>query len=361
MVACITPRFMYPPSSEAVKAGNKRYSMRCTPAQDVDRGVSVPCGQCICCRLNQQREWSLRMQLEARMHQHAYFATLTYNDDAMPRDGSLRKADLQGFLKRFRVNVAREFEGAPVRFSSCGEYGTGGKRPHYHVLLFMGDVALPDLVPWRRSESDALLYRSAFLERAWSRFDPEVNARVPMGFCEIGNVEPESCNYVAGYHVKHLTGERGAEYLRRMNSETGEVWQVAPEFTQHSTAPGIGAPWFQAFPDDVVSFRGMGEVRLSEKERYPVPGYFLRMLKNNTARVAAGKSPFSGLEKFAGQDAFMAAQRKRLRAIHRAQLEELAKTPQASGKANRLLGRFDNAMRVKEFREHMVSRRKESL
>jgi hypothetical protein len=44
--------------------------------------------------------------------------------------GSLKKKELQNFLKRLRKNAGFTF-----RYFACGEYGKKG-RPHYHILLF---------------------------------------------------------------------------------------------------------------------------------------------------------------------------------------------------------------------------------
>lgn len=221
------------------------------------------------------------MQLEAKMHEFGYFATLTYDDEFLPDCGSLVPADLSGFLKRLRANLDYRVPGARVRFSGCGEYGKQRKRPHYHVMLFLGDLALPDLFPWRESESGETLYRSKFVEDAWKK-----------GFVELGGVTAGSCDYVAKYMLKQVRGDRVSEYLLRSDDVTGEVLKsshaagtphsVLPEFTKHSTHPGIGASWFAKWHRDVVSIDGKAGIVLRGGERRSVPVYFLRMLKNNS-------------------------------------------------------------------------------
>ena len=64
--------------------------------------VYVPCGQCIACRLNYAKFWSIRMMQELRKHDAACFATLTYDDEHLPDDHILHKEDLQNFWKRLR-------------------------------------------------------------------------------------------------------------------------------------------------------------------------------------------------------------------------------------------------------------------
>lgn len=45
--------------------------------------------------------------------------------------------DFQDFIKRFRINLKRDygFE-LPIKFFGCSEYGEKSKRPHFHFLLF---------------------------------------------------------------------------------------------------------------------------------------------------------------------------------------------------------------------------------
>ena len=91
------------------------------------RGLIVPCGKCLQCRIQKRREWSLRMLHELDVWDKAVFLTLTYNDQSLPYNGpymlsgpgekyqykspigpvvdcwpSLCKEDLQKFWKRLR-------------------------------------------------------------------------------------------------------------------------------------------------------------------------------------------------------------------------------------------------------------------
>ena len=64
--------------------------------------VYAPCGQCIACRLNYGKLWSIRMMEELKKHDKACFATLTYDEEHVPEDGQLSKRELQLFWKRLR-------------------------------------------------------------------------------------------------------------------------------------------------------------------------------------------------------------------------------------------------------------------
>lgn len=280
------------------------------------------------------------------MHEFAYFATLTYEPEFLPDGATLVPSHLSAFLKRLRRRLEYLFPGARMRFSACGEYGTEGRRPHFHVMLFLGSTALPDLYPWRRSDAGELLYRSTLVEEAWG-----------MGHVELGSVTPASCDYVSKYSLKRITGDRALEYLRRFDGETGETWQVAPEFSRHSTRPGIGAPWFLKWHCDVVSVDGKAGIVLAGGERRSVPGYFLRLLKRSSERVASGKPALPGLEGLEGIEDIVSLARSE-DAAERA----VADLRKVSGDRRLLAAMMErDRERVAEYRSVLVSGQKETL
>lgn len=169
------------------------------------------------------------------MHQDSAFLTLTYRDEALTRtkDGAtLVMKDLQLFMKRLRLERP-----SGLRFLACGEYGERTKRPHYHVLLL--NTCFPDM-RYHKMSGEKKLYASAALDSMWK-----------LGDCLIGEVEFESCAYVAGYVVKKVTGElAAAHYGARL-----------PEFQTMSRRPGIGYTWFEkyaaeSYAHDTVVVRG---------------------------------------------------------------------------------------------------------
>lgn len=171
------------------------------------------------------------------MHEASSFVTLTYDQGHVPEDGSLAVREWQLFAKRLRKRMG------PFRFFMCGEYGGEFKRPHYHAVLFGLDF--PDRVPiedGRRGaksprESSHELYTSEELFACWKR-----------GYVSIGNVTPQSIAYITKYATKKR-GRRVPEV--RFDSETGEVWDVHPEFVRMSRRPGLGDPWFRKYEGDV--------------------------------------------------------------------------------------------------------------
>lgn len=341
MLPCASPVTMYPPVN-----GLGRYCSAPVGPALGSAPVQRPCGQCIPCRRNAQMAWSLRMRLEAEMHPHSYFATLTYDSAFLPEGGTLRPVDLVAFMKRYRKRLDGRFPGVRVRFAGCGEYGSQGKRPHFHVMLFQGEAELSDLYPWRRSDRGDLLFRSPLVESAWGK-----------GHVEIGTVTTASCNYVAGYVVKRVTGDAAAEYLRRHDGATGETWQVAPEFFRASRMPGIGAPWFLKWHRDVVYSDGRFELVFRGGERHSVPPYFMRLLQRSAHRVTLGKDPLPGLEGLDGLEDVVAMHRGNVAA--RLTMQALARV-NGDRAALAAIEAADRA-RAEEYQSLMVSRHREEL
>lgn len=219
---------------------------------------SVPCGQCIGCRLDRSRDWANRCMLELQYHRSAYFVTLTYNDEHVPRSYysdpetgeafeslTLVPRDLQLFFKRLRKKVGK------IRYFACGEYGDQTMRPHYHAIIF--GLELYDLIPWSRNELGQQYYRSPFLEEVWSiRKAPTRHGSVnilcadpeyffePIGHVCVAEVSWETCAYVARYCTKKLTGPM-AQFYSNLSIE--------PPFCRMSRKPGIAYQFYEDHPD----------------------------------------------------------------------------------------------------------------
>lgn len=170
--------------------------------------VYVPCGQCIACRLNYAKFWSIRMMQELRKYDSACFATLTYDDEHLPDDHLLHKEDLQNFWKRLRKE-------RNVRYFCCGEYGDQFGRPHYHAIIY-------NVSP---QETDLIL-------KHWQN-----------GNVKLGTVTEDSCNYVAKYMTKKLRG-------KALQQKLEEDPEYQNEFVLMSRRPGIGGD----LDSDMVKF-----------------------------------------------------------------------------------------------------------
>lgn len=211
--------------------------------QSAGVALTVPCGQCIGCRLERSRQWAVRMMHESSMHRANCFVTLTYAPEFLPPYGSLVKSDFQCFMKRLRKAISP----TRVRFFHAGEYGEALGRPHYHACLFGFDF--PDRVPFT-VRGEYPVCRSPLLERLW-----------PVGLCEVGTLTFESAAYVARYVTKKVTGRAAEDHYAVCDPETGEMVQLQPEYATMSRRPGIGAEWLSRFqkevyPSDEVVVRG---------------------------------------------------------------------------------------------------------
>lgn len=193
----------------------------------VDRGHRrLPCGKCEGCLLERSRQWAVRCMHEASLHEANSFITLTYSDEHVPVGGTLDREAMPLFFKRLRKK-------ARVRYFQCGEYGSLTRRPHYHALVF--GFGFPDRAQW--AERRGLpVWRSELLERLW-----------PFGLSELSDVTFESAAYVARYCVKKLArAER-----ERVALDTGELYEIEPEYATMSRSPGLGRGWIDKFQGDV--------------------------------------------------------------------------------------------------------------
>lgn len=212
-----------------------------------DTRLSLPCGQCVDCRLERSRQWAVRCMHEAKCHDFNCFITLTYDEGNLPRGRSLDVADFQNFMRSFRKRVKTKshlkkfgFNCNKIRYYHCGEYGEIYFRPHYHACIFGYDF--PDKVFWKQTKCGSKLYRSKLLEELW-----------PFGFSSIGDVTFESAAYVARYILKKVNGIDKPFHYRSIAScdDDGVLLSKSPEYTTMSRRPGIGSLWYDKFSSDV--------------------------------------------------------------------------------------------------------------
>lgn len=171
---------------------------------------------------------------EAALHDANCFLTLTYDEEHLPPNGSLRISDFQKFAKRLRKSIGS------FRYFQCGEYGEVTKRPHFHVCLFGTDFR-SDRIQHSTTRDGHPLYTSESLTRSWQQ-----------GHALIGDLTFESAAYVARYVTKKVTGEAADEhYFHSVDPLTGEVATRRPEFCSMSRRPGIGHAWIKRFSSDV--------------------------------------------------------------------------------------------------------------
>lgn len=107
-----------------------------TPFGNFD--IPCPCGKCINCLRQYQKQWSLRMRQEKADAKSSFFLTLTLNNEALiygDFDAILYKPQYQNFLKRVRKKLSKI--DCHLRYVVVGEYGGRTNRPHFHMAIYL--------------------------------------------------------------------------------------------------------------------------------------------------------------------------------------------------------------------------------
>lgn len=243
-MTCYHPIKAYRSREKDPSTGKYGITFNATKALIEGTSFAVPCGRCIGCRIDKSYQWAMRCLHEAQMHDQNSFITLTYDQQSVPVDYSLKLRDWQLFMKRLRKN-----SGANMRFFASGEYGDRGLRPHYHALIFGYDF--PDKRFHRTTPRGDRLYVSDFLNETWGK--GQLN--------EIGAVTFKSAAYTARYVIKKQGGDQADSHYMRVSPIDGNTYRVATEFAVMSRRPGIGTTWFDkfktdAFPSDFLIIEG---------------------------------------------------------------------------------------------------------
>lgn len=244
--------------------GEKAVASLLYPGKEV---IQLPCGQCVGCRIDRSRQWANRCMLELQYHDSAYFVTLTYDDEHVPKayytdpatgeaytSLTLCKRDFQLWMKRLR----KKFSDDKIRFFACGEYGGETKRPHYHAIVF--GLHLHDCVKYktvREGDSYYTYYNSESIQETW-----------PNGFVVVGEVTWESCAYVARYVTKKLSGPQ-AEFYEKFN--------LVPEFSDMSRRPGIARQYYDEHGKDIYEHAYINVSTPTGGRKFKPPRYFDRL------------------------------------------------------------------------------------
>lgn len=239
--------------------------------------IEIPCGRCIGCRIEKSKIWSLRCVHEASLFENNCFITLTFAEESINEYGTLVKKDFQKFMKRLRkkfkgIEKVKDKNGKetyPIRFFHCGEYGSELNRPHHHACLFNFDFLDKKLWSIRQG---VRLYRSKELEKLW-----------PFGYSTVGDVTIKSAAYVARYISKKVNVppvgnkyyEKFKNWYKRVNKETGEIFELLPEYASMSRRPGIGKRWFERFKNEAYNkdFVTVGG------KKFKIPSYYDKLFE----------------------------------------------------------------------------------
>lgn len=263
---CYSPLKAYRPLSNL---DGGRLVFNPAKALNPDNPVTVPCNNCMGCRISRSQEWATRLMHEAEMHSQNCFVTLTFSDEHLPENYSISKRDTQLFMKRLRADL----DPKKIRFFATGEYGDQVLRPHYHLLIFGHDW--DDKVLWSTcSETGVRLYTSEKLSRLWT-----------FGFSTSGDLNYQSAAYCARYSLKKINGDRAADHYTRFHPKNGTLNLVEPEFITMSNDPGIGRSWFDKFKSDVFP----SDFLIVNGRQTRVPRYYDKLLKEEELQQSKRK------------------------------------------------------------------------
>lgn len=197
------------------------------------QNIEVPCGHCLNCMIKKQSQIEFLAKKELlenyKKGKSASFVTLTYDDNHLPinEEGflTLRRKDVQDFLKRMRRNMEYHNRKKEFKILYCGEYGDGSHsttktgvstcRPHYH-LVFIG-----------LSPNEVKFYT----RKLWRA-----------GLCDIGPLGAGGIRYLCKYMTKAIP-DKDVKQMR-------EVAKVQNPFFYHSV--GLAKEWIDKNLDKIV-------------------------------------------------------------------------------------------------------------
>lgn len=235
----------------------------------VARDINLPCGRCHGCRLDNVRQWSLRMMHHARYSTSNYFVTLTYNDQNLPQHSNLRYDDLSKFFKRGRHEF--QTETSSFKYFACGEYGDKTLRPHYHFCAF--DFKIDDLRPFKR------------VDRGWYYTSQTLQEKWPYGHSIVVPLTWSTALYTAGYVTKKMHAQN-IRSLPQAPDYDPEIDAPIETYTQQRAfqSHGLGVPFYHEHKQeiwdlDACLFKGQYMVK--------VPRYYYKLLQREDPERAA--------------------------------------------------------------------------
>lgn len=231
-----------------------------TRGRGVKRNYQVPCGHCLNCLIKKESQIEFLAKKELLYNyldgKSASFVTLTYDDNHIPRNElgfvSLRRSDLQKFIKNMRRQMEYYHADNPFKYLYCGEYGDGSHstsktgvstcRPHYHIV-FIG--LGPEQV-------------KKYTRKLWKH-----------GLCDIGPLGQGGIRYLCKYMTKSCPDKDVKEFRNACN--------VQNPFFYHSI--GLGKKWIidnmQKIVEDNFTFKLTGK-------KYLFPKYVMQFVSLHT-------------------------------------------------------------------------------
>lgn len=218
------------------------------------RYMLIPCRNCWACKLKYSAEWASRLTMESQYHEHKYFITLTYDEEHLPMYEKFVYTDPEGNKTIYEndgtwtgtlepkdgtkfINTLRKFyerKGITgIKYFYCGEYGSEGKRPHLHMILFGAPLDIKQFYDFHLdNKHHKIHWKSKEIEKWWGK-----------GMIDVAEVEWNNCAYVARYCMKKIDNTNDPkEYAAQ-----GKY----PEFIRMSRRPGIGMRYYDEHKMDI--------------------------------------------------------------------------------------------------------------
>lgn len=277
----------------------------------------IKCRHCSECRAEYARDWAIRCANEFQIRGSASFITLTidsvkaslFNDEKnlkryckrcvkgnryikYPVDYTLCKGMLLDELKLMRDKLFKRY-GIKIRYFGCGEYGSNGDRPHYHIIIF--GYNFPDKKQVGTSKKGVPIYVSDELSDMWK-----------YGISTIQDCNFRACMYTAKYCLKKIKSNDDIVEYEQYYGREPEFLVMSKGNCQSNRCPyiddivknckgmkslrdlnnpyckscdktrgGIGYDWFLKYYRDVLKIGYM----TVDGVKYPIPKYYLELLK----------------------------------------------------------------------------------
>lgn len=219
----------------SVDKRNKYYKIHGQPKKI----ETIPCGHCWACQCTYAAEWATKIMCEASMHDYNYWITLTYDDEHLPMyeeftdgetnffndgtwTGTLEPEHVTNFIKKLRKHTKTK----GIKYYYCGEYGTIGQRPHYHLILMGAPLDISQFYDFYQDDRLLMHWKSHEIEELWDK-----------GMIDMSELEWSNAAYTARYCTKKIfmTPKSETEYAKM-----GKI----KEFVRMSRRPGIGTAYY---------------------------------------------------------------------------------------------------------------------
>ncbi|UPW41085.1 replication initiator protein [Sigmofec virus UA08Rod_5594] len=220
--------------------------------------ITVPCGQCIGCRVDYARQWAARCMLEMQYHDETWFVTLTYDPEHVPHSQvpgcesilTCRTRDVQLWLKRLRKS------GQIIRYFGASDYGAQTLRPHYHFILF--GLQVLDLEPYEQADIHYKYWSSPSMTALWG-----------LGDVILAPANYSTCLYTSKYICSKRKGQDADLY---------DSYGMDPPRSYMSRRPGIGYQYYVDHPD-LLDYSYISVPSTERGVRLYPPRYFRQLSK----------------------------------------------------------------------------------